>query len=98
MVIIERVLTLLQLENEAAGKTLQFAILKPWLTIAGTSEPQTNVAERLGTTVGALRVMIYRLRKRFRELVRKEISQTLNNPSDLEAEMGHLITALSFEQ
>jgi hypothetical protein len=35
------------------------------------------------------------LRKRFRELYRKEISQTLPDKADLDAEMRHLANALA---
>jgi RNA polymerase sigma-70 factor (ECF subfamily) len=44
---------------------------------------------------GALRVAIHRLRRRFRELVRAEVVQTVNDPADVAEEMRYLIEALS---
>ena len=38
---------------------------------------------------------IHRMRKRFRELVKQEISRTLPNPSDVDDELRHLIAALT---
>jgi RNA polymerase sigma-70 factor (ECF subfamily) len=42
-----------------------------------------------------MRVAIHRLRRRFREIVRAEIAQTLDAPDDIEEEMRHLVAALS---
>jgi len=44
---------------------------------------------------GAARVAVHRLRKRFREIYREEISQTLTDGDDLDAELRHLAAALA---
>ena len=44
---------------------------------------------------GAVRVAIHRLRRRFRELVKAEIVQTVNDPAEVGDEMRGLIEALS---
>ena len=44
---------------------------------------------------GAARVAVHRLRKRFREIYREEISQTLATGADLKAELHHLAAALT---
>jgi RNA polymerase sigma-70 factor (ECF subfamily) len=56
---------------------------------------QAGAAGRLGLSEGAVKVGIHRLRKRFREAVRAEISQTLRDPSLVDEELQHLIAALS---
>ena len=56
---------------------------------------QTDAARRLGLSEGAVKVGIHRLRKRFRDAVRAEISQTLRDPSLMDEELRHLIAALS---
>ena len=56
---------------------------------------QADAARALGLTEGAVKVAIHRLRKRFRDIVRAEISQTLHDPSLVDEELRHLITALS---
>jgi RNA polymerase sigma-70 factor (ECF subfamily) len=52
------------------------------------------VAARLGLQPGAARVAVHRLRRRFREIYREEIAQTLAEGADLEAELRHLAAAL----
>jgi DNA-directed RNA polymerase specialized sigma24 family protein len=93
--IIERALGTLQHENEAAGQAEQFSALKPWLAPVGTLAAQADTANRLGLTEGAVKVAIHRLRRRFRELVRAEVAQTLYDPAELDDEMRLLIAALA---
>ena len=45
----------------------------------------------------AARVAVHRLRKRFRQIYREQISQTLADAADLEAELRHLAAALARE-
>jgi hypothetical protein len=56
---------------------------------------QAHVARELGMTEGALRVAIHRIRRRFRELVKAEIAQTVDSPAEIEQELNHLISVLS---
>ena len=90
--ILERVFARMKEEARQSGKTGEFELLKPCLT-GETASPA--VAQSLGCSDGALRVAIHRLRKRFRELVRAEIAQTVPQPADIPSEMQHLIAALS---
>lgn len=39
---------------------------------------------------GAVKVAVHRLRKRFRDLVREEIAQTVSSPDEIEDELKHL--------
>jgi RNA polymerase sigma-70 factor (ECF subfamily) len=43
---------------------------------------------------GSVRVAVHRLRRRYRELLREEIAQTLSDPSQAEAEIQALLGAL----
>ena len=45
--------------------------------------------------MGAVKVAIHRLRKRFRELVKAEIAQTVGAGSDVQAELNYLLEVLS---
>jgi len=54
-----------------------------------------DAARELDMNEGAVRVVIHRLRRRFRELVKAEIAQTVDEPADVAEEMRHLIAALS---
>lgn len=53
------------------------------------------VAAQLGLSEGAVKVAIHRLRRRFREIVRAEVAQTLHDAAELDDEMRHLIAALA---
>lgn len=95
LAIVERALASLQREQEEAGQATQFAALKSWLTPAGATQSQADAAAQAGISEGALKVAIHRLRRRFRELVRKEVAQTLYDPAELDDEMRHLVAALA---
>jgi DNA-directed RNA polymerase specialized sigma24 family protein len=97
----EWALTLLNLTLErlaaefaAAGKAAEFAALKTCLTAAHGAIDYAGMAAQLGTSEGAARVAVHRLRKRFREIYREQISQTLPDGADLDAELRYLATAL----
>jgi RNA polymerase sigma-70 factor (ECF subfamily) len=84
----------LRAEFTTTGKAGDFAVLKESLTAFRGTLDYPAVAARLGVSEGAARVAVHRLRKRFREVYREEISQTLPVGADVEAEMRHLAHAL----
>jgi hypothetical protein len=43
----------------------------------------------------ALKVAIHRLRKRFREVIRAEIAQTIDDPSEVDGELRYLVEVLA---
>ena len=90
-------LTLQKLENEytVAGKKELFRALKSGLVMAREALNYSALAEQLDMTEGAVRVAVHRLRKRFRELYRNEVVQTLPVGADLEDELRHLAQSLA---
>lgn len=93
--VLERAFAVLSQESEQAGTKREFEILKPWLTGAAVRGTQAEAARELGLNEGAARVAIHRLRRRFRELVKGEIAQTVHDPETVAEELRHLIEALS---
>jgi RNA polymerase sigma factor (sigma-70 family) len=93
--VMARSLDALKKEMSAPGKVGQFETLKSWLMGDVPGMSQAEAAKRLGITEGAVKVAVHRLRKRFRELVRSEIAQTLRDPALVDEELQHLIAALS---
>jgi RNA polymerase sigma-70 factor (ECF subfamily) len=85
----------LQKECEADGKTKLFEQLKTFLTAGKDGTAQAEVAQALGMEEGAVRVAIHRLRKRYRQLLRDEIAQTLADAADVDEEMRALFGAFS---
>ncbi len=90
-------LTMKRLREEfvAIGKQADYDVLKTCLTAERGVIDYATVAGQLGVKEGAARVAVHRLRKRFREIYREEISQTLADGADLEAELRHLAAALA---
>ena len=93
LALLERVITRLSDECAAEGKAESFARLKPFLTAARSAMPYAQVAAELGLAEGAVRVAVHRLRRRYRELLRDEIAQTLSEPAQVEEELRALFGA-----
>lgn len=52
--------------------------------------PQREMAARLGISVTAMKTRVFRLRRRFREILREEVGRTVANAVELEGEMAYL--------
>jgi len=80
-------------EMTKAGKSEQFDTLKGSLT--GQDElPREQIAARLGMSAGAVKVVVHRLRQRYRKLLRAAVAETVSNEEDLNDEMRYLIEVL----
>lgn len=95
LALLDEVLNRLEAEYAGEGKKELFTALKQ--TLAGTreSQPYKELGARLGLSENNVRVAVHRLRKRYRELIRSEIAQTLDGPQDVEDEIRHLFNVLS---
>ncbi len=87
----------LRAEFAAAGRPGDFEALKGCLMAARGTIDYAAVAAGLDVSEGAARVAAHRLRKRFREIYREELSQTLLDETDLDVELRHLAAALARE-
>lgn len=90
--LLERVLGTLGDEFRAAGRRELFLLLEP--SLEGEPPEFISVAKKLGMTHGAVKVAAHRLRRRYGELLRREIAQTLDRPEDVEDEIQNLFEAL----
>ena len=93
--VLERVITRLRDESGAEGKAKLYEGLKPFLMVGKSDIPYTQAAVALALSEGAVRVAVHRLRRRYRELLREEIAQTLSDPTQADEEMQALFSALS---
>ncbi len=91
--VLERALSRLQAEWDAAGKRAWFEFLQPTLA-GGETNPYEEIARELGTTEGAIKSAAHRLRRRYRELLIDEISQTVEDPREVEGEIHYLMSCL----
>ncbi len=95
LALLAKVIERLQKECEADGKAKLFEQLKTFLMAGKGESAQSETAKTLGMEEGAVRVAIHRLRKRYRQLLRDEISQTLTDPAQVDEEMRALFGAFS---
>ena len=86
-----------QLEEEMcqSGKADLFDGLKGF--IAGGSDDTTyaKTAQSLGTTEDAAKMATHRMKKRYRELLRREIAETVEHVADDEDEIRSLFATFS---
>jgi RNA polymerase sigma-70 factor (ECF subfamily) len=94
LTVLERSLNSLSREQQETGKAVPFEALKPWLTGDSETISQAEVSRQLGMNEGTVKVAIHRLRRRFREVIKREISQTIMDQSKVEEEMQCLLQAL----
>lgn len=95
MTVLENVLTRLRQEFVASERAELFDQLKVFLSADQAGGSYAEVAARTGLKEGTVKVAVYRLRRRYGELFRAEIANTVNDPSEVEDEVRHLIAALS---
>jgi DNA-directed RNA polymerase specialized sigma24 family protein len=81
-------------EYAARGKGDLFARLEPALVVADDAMRHQDTAAALGTTEGAVKVALHRLRARMRELIRDEVLQTVSDPAAVDGELTALFAAL----
>ncbi len=95
LALLERVVVRLGGEMTAAGKESLFAAGRAFLAMDRAAVPYTEAARGLGMEESALRVAVHRMRKRYRELLRDEIGQTLVDPAWADEELRSLQAALA---
>lgn len=95
LTLLERVVTRLRDECVAEGRSGLFEQAKGFLMVGESVIPYARSAPTLGMEEGALRVAVHRLRKRYRELLRDEIAQTLEDPAQVADELRSLHAALA---
>jgi len=86
-----------QLEAEARrqGKVDQFAVLQTALIAPRGSVAYAELAKRADMTEGAVKVAVHRMRKRYRELLKSTIAETVSGPGEVEDELRHLLGVLA---
>ncbi|MEO7098650.1 MAG: sigma-70 family RNA polymerase sigma factor [Luteolibacter sp.] len=91
--LLERVIVRLGNEWAVEGKADRFERMKRFLTVGKGEIPFAQAAEEQGIDEGTLRVAVHRLRKRYRELLRSEVADTLSDPAMVEQELAALLGA-----
>jgi RNA polymerase sigma-70 factor (ECF subfamily) len=95
LALLSKVIERLDTESVADGKAKLFEQLKVFLAAGKGEKAQSEVAKALGMEEGAVRVAVHRLRKRYRQLLRDEIANTLSDPAMVDEEMRALFGAFA---
>ena len=95
MTVLNRTMTALQDEFAGKGKQKLFENLKVYLTVKKSPISYRDAATQLNISEAAVKVTVHRLRKRYRELLRNEIAQTVTTEEEISEEIRELFAALS---
>lgn len=93
--LLNNVLSGLEDEYTRGGKSLLFAALKPSLGGVTGHQPYAVVAAELGMSESTFKVAVCRIRQRYRERMRNEVSATVTDARDVDSELRHLCRILA---
>ena len=81
-------------EYEAQGQSDRFAVFEPFL-VTEMDANRAEAAKKLGLSQPAFRKAISRLRQRFRDTLKMEVSQLVHDPADIDNEIESMFQSLS---
>jgi len=93
--LLDRVLARLREEFASSDRTALFEALLPFLAAKEDGESYATLAIRLGRSEEAIKKTVQRMRRRYQELFREEIAQTVSTPEEVEDELRHLREVMS---
>ena len=91
--VIDRAVQRLHEDAERRGRRARFARLKAFLTGAG-SDSYRQAGADLGMTEDAVKVEVHRLRRRYGEMLRKEVEETVADPTQVDGEIRYLLEVI----
>lgn len=95
LALLDRVLVRLRVEYERAERLPIFTALQPHLT-GGESRPgYARLGQEAGLSEGAVATALHRMRRRYGELLREEVSETVAEPEEVEDELRHLLRVIA---
>ncbi len=95
LTVLTRAMDRLKAEFTASNKQRLFDRLKIYLAAERDADSYRQVAGELNMTEGAVKVAVHRLRRRYREMVRDEIAQTVTTEAQVDEEIRDLFDALA---
>jgi RNA polymerase sigma-70 factor (ECF subfamily) len=93
--VLELVVAKLKVGFEKNHPAVDFNRLMTFLNGESNDDRYEDWAAETGTTAGALRTIVYRMRKKYRALLRAEIAETVADPAEVEDEIRFLRAVLS---
>ena len=96
LTLLERAIVRLKEEYSAKGKATVFETLTPFLDVSGAAQAPSYkiVAEKLRVSDPGVKTLIHRFRKRYSEILREAVAQTVTDPGEIDDEIRSLCEAL----
>jgi RNA polymerase sigma-70 factor (ECF subfamily) len=94
MALLDQAMTRLRAEYTDTARVAEFDQLKSALTAERGAIPYAALAAALNTTEGAARVAVHRLRKRYRELFRATVADTVSEADEVDDEVRYVVGVL----
>jgi RNA polymerase sigma factor (sigma-70 family) len=95
LTLLEQTMNQLEQEYLATGRLILFQSLQNCLAKTEPALPYAETAARLGLTEAAVKMVVHRLRARYREILQDNIAETVSSPEEVQEEIHHLFA--SFE-
>jgi RNA polymerase sigma-70 factor (ECF subfamily) len=95
LTVLEQAMNALEQECRENGKEALFGEAKELLSRERDASTYADIGRRLNMAEGTTRMAVLRLRRRYGELLRNEIVQTVGGPEEVEEEMRYLLSVLS---
>src|SRR5438067_13780876 len=86
-ILLEQILAKLESEFCASSNAGLFAQLKPLLSGEPTELSYAELGQRFGISEANVKVTVHRLRRRYRELLREEVANTVKSPDQIDDEI-----------
>lgn len=95
LTVMDRALSRLREDASANDRLAHFEALSPFLSREPSAGDYAKTAARLQLTPGAVGVAVLRLRRRYQEVVRAVIAETVSQEEEVESELRYLIEVLT---
>ncbi len=95
LTLLDRALQKLRAEHEGEAASKRFDVLQPFVSGARGDLPLEEAASKLGLSVQAIKSAVFRLRKRFGEIVREELRELVERDADVQDELRYLLGCIA---
>lgn len=94
LTLLDNVLETLRADYVMAGQDKIFDVLKQFLAWNSAGEGYREAAAELGLKENAVRVAVFRLRRRYGDLLRAQVADTVASPEEVATEVDYLFALL----
>jgi len=94
LTLLESVLDDVREEYAATRQEQVFERLRPFVTANDDAGTHAGAAKDLGMTAGAVKVAVHRLRRRYRDALRRRVGDTVASPGEIDDEIRVLLGGL----